>query len=212
MIGKLVLLVALANAACLRSTEYRCTSDSQCDPAGHCEPSGFCSVADPSCASGSRYSDTAGANANQCVGSGPDDHDAGLDPDGGGSCPMGYVAVPMGQAGHRYLLRTSSNAWTSQRDACSSGATYLAIPDDAAELAAITSLASQRVWIGISDRATENTFLTVKDTAALYLPWEPGAPGGDDRDDCVEAIAGDPARINDERCDRDKPAVCECEP
>jgi Lectin C-type domain len=207
-------MLALAHTACLRATEFHCTTNAQCDPNGTCQPSGYCSIPDGTCLSGSRYTDVAGDQSNQCVGGdGQPGGDAGGDalPDGDGRCPSGYAALPNVQGDHRYLRITNARQWDAQRSSCATAAnTYLAIPDDAQELAAITSLAAARVWLGITDEAMEGTFVTVRATPAIFLPWMDDAPGGDSRDDCVEGIPT--TEINDERCNRDRPAVCECEP
>lgn len=207
--------IAVAQSGCLRTTEFHCTTSAQCDPNGTCESNGYCSIPDDTCFGGARYTDASGDVANQCVG-GQGGSDAGSDgttmppPDGDGKCPAGYTAMTNGQGDHRYLRIANARQWDEQRTACAGANTYLAIPDDAAELAAITSLGAGRVWLGITDEATEGTFLTVRGAAAVFLPWQEDAPGGDSRDDCVEGIPT--TEINDERCDRDRVAVCECEP
>jgi hypothetical protein len=73
-------LVVLACAAgCIRgSNGFHCETAEQCAGAGAgatCEATGFCSVADSSCASGSRYGSLSGPLAGQCVGA----PDAGID-------------------------------------------------------------------------------------------------------------------------------------
>jgi hypothetical protein len=94
---------------------------------------------------------------------------------------------------------------------------YLAIPDNAAELMAITTAAAAaRTWIGIEDQQTEGTYVTVKGSAATYLPWntatgEPDNPGGGGGEDCVSALMATPTIATD-RCNLTYPAVCECEP
>jgi Lectin C-type domain len=206
------IIAVLAQVSCMRATEFHCTTSGQCDPNGTCERTGYCSIPDGACPSGSRYTDAAGDEANQCVGGGGGGDAAGdVPPDGDTRCPVGYAGLANGQGNHRYLRIASSRQWDDQRSACANAAnTYLAIPDDAVELAAITTLGAGRVWLGLTDEATEGTFLTVRGAAATFLPWEPGAPGGDGRDDCVEGIPT--TELNDERCDRDRPAICECEP
>jgi hypothetical protein len=73
-------LVVLACAAgCIRgSNGFHCETAEQCAGAGAgatCEATGFCSVADSSCASGSRYGSLSGPLAGQCVAP----PDAGID-------------------------------------------------------------------------------------------------------------------------------------
>jgi len=111
-------------------------------------------------------------------------------------------------------MATTEN-WQLQVNAClaESQFAYLAIPDDAAELAALDMLAgsASSYWVGIDDLTTEGTFLTVKNVPATFLPWDPPAP--DDAgpgEDCVEAITAI-AKLDDQRCTTQLPAICECD-
>lgn len=72
----------LLSAGCQSDAVFECQSDDQCVSSGApgmCQPSGYCSFADPECASGFRYGDSAAPGlAGQCV-----------EPVGGGSTGMG---------------------------------------------------------------------------------------------------------------------------
>lgn len=75
-------LGALATGCNYGTAAYHCTSDEQCQ-GGRCElaEGGMCSHPDPSCPSGRRFGDVAGAQSNDCVGG--EGIDAGPDsPDG----------------------------------------------------------------------------------------------------------------------------------
>ena len=75
-----------------------------------------------------------------------------------------------------------------------------------------TLAATNVFWVGITDAATENTFLTVKGTAQTFLPWAAGAPdNGPPPENCVEIVSAS-SQINDERCSTQLTAICECEP
>ena len=209
-------LIALLSAGCLRATEYHCTSSDQCGTGGTCQASGYCSFNDSSC--GQRYGAEAGPYANQCVGGGGT-VDAGTDAfvpsDASNHCPSGFATITGGTPGHRYKAQPTTQNWQLQVNACLAESTfaYLAIPDDAGELAALDSLAgaSASYWVGIDDLTTEGTFVTVKNMPATFLPWNPPAP--DDAgpgEDCVEAITA-LAKFNDQRCNMQLPAICECE-
>jgi hypothetical protein len=63
---------------CLRTTQYRCATDTECGGGGTCESVGYCSFTDSSCADGRRFGDLSGPYANTCVGGGGGD-DAGID-------------------------------------------------------------------------------------------------------------------------------------
>jgi hypothetical protein len=210
-------LIALWSAGCLRATEYRCTSSDQCGTGGTCQTSGYCSFADSSC--GQRYGAQAGPYADQCVGGGGG-LDAGTDAfvpgDAANHCPSSFTTIAGGTPGHRYKAQPATQNWQLQVNACIAQSTfaYLAIPDDATELAALDTLAggaSATYWVGIDDLTTEGTFLTVKNAPATFLPWDPPAP--DDAgpgEDCVEAVTA-LAKFNDQRCNMQLPAICECE-
>jgi hypothetical protein len=166
---------------------------------------------------GRRYGDFSGSYSKQCVG---DEMMADGGIDGLGSdappagCPATYATLP--NAGtHVYKLTANAGLWSTQRDRCAADGAYLAIPDDAAELTAITTAsAAQRTWVGISDTMTEGTYRTVKNVTATFLPWNTAAGEPDDTmggQDCVSALMANPL-IQTDKCGDTLPAVCECEP
>ena len=215
----LFLLVLIASAGCLRKTEFRCEADEDCTgTGGKCEVTQFCSFSDTGCANGQRYGDFAGTFSGHCVGELPMD-DAGIDdgpdidtPPGG--CPATYATLPNAGA-HVYLRVTNNASWTTQRDRCVTDGAYLAIPDNEAELTAITTAgAATLTWVGISDTMTEGNYQTVKNSAATYLPWDTAGGEPDDTmggQDCVSAQMANPL-IQTDKCQDANIAVCECEP
>lgn len=219
----IVVTFALGSAACLRGTEYRCSSNTECGAGGTCESVGFCSFPDMDCSSGERFGDSAGALANQCTGmtgidggliDGPLIDGPMIDAPPAG-CPGNYATIAGGQGTHRYRVLPSGN-WNQQQSMCvaTTSSAYLAIPDDLGELQAIATLAgAQRFWLGITDAATEGTWLTTKGVPATFLPWAPGEPNmsGNNQDDFVEGITAT-SQINDERSNTQNVAICECEP
>ncbi len=217
----LVLTFALGSSACLRGTEYRCSSNAECGTGGTCESVGFCSFPDGTCTSGERFADSAGALANQCTGTAgtdggltdaPQIDGAMIDAPSTG-CPGNYLTITGGQGTHRYRVLTSGN-WNQLNDQCkaTTSSAYLAIPDDAGELLALAAVAGQpEFWVGITDSATEGTWLNTKGAVQTFLPWAPGAPAmGNNQDDCATAISA--TQIRDERCNQGRVGVCECEP
>ena len=205
---------ALLSSSCLRDTSFRCSTSADCGQGGTCERGvGYCSVTDTGCASGSRFSSSAGPYAGQCVGEdAPADAPIVDAPIAG--CPSNFMAIVGGQGTHVYRSIPMTSSWQQQRSLCSatSSAAYLAIPDDLAELQAISTLAAGEVWVGISDTATENVFLTVKAVPATFLPWDNNQP--DDQgpgEDCV-IIHEQSSKLRDVRCNDRFRAVCECEP
>ena len=216
-------LLALSSAACLRQTEYHCASNESCGASGQCESTGYCSVVDGNCSSGWRYGNAAGGLSGTCVGGGdmvvdapPVADDAAVPPVDAppAGCPGGYNPISGGNPGHVYRLFPAGN-WNAQRTLCSStsSSAYLAVPDDDAELLGLDTLAAAnaRYWLGITDSAVENTWRTVRGAVQTFLPWEPGAPdNAGPGEDCVEAVSAT-HKINDERCNTQLPAICECE-
>ena len=214
----LVVAFALGSSACLRGTEYRCSTNTECGAGGTCESVGFCSFPDTACTSGERFGDSAGPLANQCTGTtgpdgGPIDSPPGMIDSPLAGCPGNYVTITGGQGTHRYRTLPSGN-WNQQRDMCTAttASAYLAIPDDPGELQALATLAAQgRFWVGITDSANEGTWLNTKGAPQTFLPWENGAPqSGNNQEDCVMATS--PTEIRDDRCNQGNVAVCECEP
>lgn len=215
MRAALCLGLAAAATGCLRGTEFKCVLDADCGAGGTCEPVGFCSVPNSSCpGSGRSFSDTAGQDlASTCVSSGnpAPGPDAGIDaPIDGAGCPPDYASV--GGSAHVYK-RLASVSWDEARSGCkTSPRAYLAIPDDAGELANLaTAATAPPFWIGLDDKTTEGSFVTQKGVAATFLPWLAGEPDdGPPAEDCVNAVSS--TEIATDRCGTRHTAVCECEP
>jgi hypothetical protein len=209
-----LVLLAFVLGGCLRSTEFKCQTSAQCGTDGVCESTGYCSLPDDQC--GRRYSSSAGSLANQCVGSAMGD--AGVD---AGDIDAPIDAPPhcagfeaLSGAPHTYKLVTQTATWDAQATACSSLETtaYLAIPDDASELAALTMLAggSAPFWVGVNDRSNEGQWRTVKNAPQTFLPWAPSRPSmnPNNSNDCVRTAT---SLFTDDRCNTQLPAICECE-
>ena len=215
----LLALALVASTGCLKPPAFQCTRDSDCTRGGEqgaCEAVGRCSFADPTCTSGWRFGDLSGSVANQCVGDDGVDAGTGPDapmPDAPAGCPVSYAALPGITSTHRYRVLTTAARWTNQRAICGGepANAYLAIPDDAAELQALVSLAAADLWVGISDAATEGMYVTVQDTPAPFLPWSVGEPDNNGNQDCIRALAGS-AQLETATCGSVAIAICECEP
>jgi hypothetical protein len=205
------LLICATTTACLRKTEFHCTTDADCSGGGFCESNKFCSFTDTDCSDGRRYGDFAGSLSNQCVGS---TTDAGMvDSPGDGSasgCPNSYGTISGG--GTHLYRQVVAAQWASQRVRCEAEGAYLAVPDDMAEIQGIVGLgAAPLTWIGIHDQTTEGMFETVRGGAASFLPWLTGEPNNQGEQDCVSAIMSS-GQIQTDRCTESFVAVCECEP
>jgi len=203
---KLVVLAAVALTGCLRQTEFHCSNDTECGTQGQCESNGFCSVPDINCITGRHYTSFSGDLTNRCV--------LGPDAPGPSKCAPAFGPLP-GVPDHVYFLFTTDADYDSQKGACSvqGPGSYLAIPDDVIELAALTTLASQpSMWVGVDDELVEGNYVTSRGQPAPFLPWGAGQP--DDQppgEDCVAAIASGNT-YDDQPCSNSLRAVCECEP
>ncbi len=213
----LSIIIGTASVSCVKTTAFTCDGDSSvCSGAGaRCEADGFCSIPSSACASMFEYSDTAGSLAGQCVGGdvqpdGPQPD--GPEPDGpAGGCQAGYDTIANGTAGHKYLLVATASPWTDQQDlVCATSGGYMAIPDDLTELGAIAIKGgSTRIWLGVTDSATDGVFLDTKNLPYTALPLI----GNSQADDCATTSNGLVLDVRD--CagggQLDLPTVCECE-
>jgi hypothetical protein len=223
----ILFLVALSTTACLRTTEFHCTTNADCSATGAvCESNGYCSFADSKCSGGQRYGDLSGPVAGQCVGDVSMNPDGGVDSlttdtGGGGGCPSSYAAL--GGSAHRYRVITTTGAWASQKGVCTADGAgiYLAVPDDQAELTALVAAAAADAWVGIDDQMTEGTFKTAKgatfsSTSPLWDIGEPDAKpeaggGANPNVDCAMAKTAT-NKLSDDLCSVTYKAICECEP
>ena len=210
-----ILLLAACLVSCVKTTAFQCEGDSsRCSGTGaRCEADGFCSVPAANCSSGFQYSDTAGDLAGTCVGGEPTPDgptpDAPVDTPTG--CDADFATLTNGNAGHKYKLITVAGAWLAQQDTVcvTTHHGYLAVPDDAAELAALAGLACNvDLWVGVSDRATEGDYREVlTNTVYTSLPIDDNN-GNQNAQDCVGSKGGTTLETDD--CDVTRVVVCEC--
>ena len=217
----MALCVLALGAGCLRNPDFKCLTDAECGPSGVCELQvGFCSVPNAACVgTGRSYSDSAGQNlSNTCVPGDTPRPDAGVDapidmPPVG--CPSDFM--PVNGSVHVYKKLPGSISWDSAANtagACRriSTSAYLAVPEDAAELANIGMVAGGTpFWVGVDDIVVKGTFVTQTGMTATFLPWamnEPDQSNPPKR--CVEVLST--MEFATDRCGNGHIAVCECEP
>ncbi|MFN0250604.1 MAG: C-type lectin domain-containing protein [Kofleriaceae bacterium] len=139
--------------------------------------------------------------------------DGGGDTDGGAdgamvTCPGNYTMLVGAPTTSRYRTVNNSEGWDAAQAACLSDGHHLAIPDDENELTALyTALVTQNIWIGVTDRITEGTYLRVIGGVQSYLPWSPGEP---DPEDCI-FIDGLSALLVAQDCGSGRRYICECD-
>jgi len=102
-----------------------------------------------------------------------------------GDVPPGAVAYN----GHRYLLQSGRYFWHEARELCRRAGGHLITIADAGEdelARSITRTAGVNPWIGLTDEASEGTFVWVTGEALAYTNWEETQPddaenfGGED--------------------------------
>jgi len=215
-----LILGATALAGCLKSTSFTCSDDTSCGAGGVCEPQGVCSIADADCTSGRRFDSSAGTLAGQCTAGdlptdsgvdtttdGPTDGPTDAPPDTPVGCNGDFNTITNGNTAHKYKLISTPTDWVAQQNTvCAQQSSYMAIPDDAAELQAIYDLAGQNdLWVGVNDRITEGTFRDTKNNLYTALP----VTGNKVPDDCVHTANG--TSLDVVGCGDSKITVCECE-
>lgn len=127
------------------------------------------------------------------------------------------TTYPIAFGTHRYALGNNNLNWDTAEAGCEAEGGYLAIPDDLAENDFVRQLDAGNVWIGVTDRATEGVWLTIKgeQVPPHFENWGPNLPDGGNAEDCVQiptsagAADGD---WDDGDCPNNKRPLCECEP
>jgi hypothetical protein len=132
-------------------------------------------------------------------------------------CPPQYV--PVGETWYRFEVATS-RPWPEAADVCANDQplagpgwyTHLAVISETTEQTQLLAHVGSTpwVWIGYSDRNTENLFqwVTLEDPTAMPM-WLPGQPdNGSGDQNCVRLGA---AGLDDNFCTVSHPYVCECD-
>lgn len=120
---------------------------------------------------------------------------------------QGYTLVA-GPAGY-YRPVTANASWLTAQADCTNdvaGATHLIVLSTPAES---TYMLARLGWIGLSDRITEGTFVTVTAEIGDQRPFSSGQPdNGGGNEDCVHMK---PDGLDDDQCGNTHRYVCECD-
>ncbi|XP_075967259.1 CD209 antigen-like protein A isoform X2 [Anarhichas minor] len=113
-----------------------------------------------------------------------------------------------------YLLSTRTDSWEESRKDCRDKGADLVIIDSLEVQKFISSIVTDRTWIGLSDRDEEGTWKWVDGTPLTEAYWHaPPDNGGDNpplgEEDCVEIINDPGRKWNDLRCHRSLQWICE---
>jgi hypothetical protein len=112
-------------------------------------------------------------------------------------------------AGRKYITRTSAATWAAAKADCESIGAYLAVISDLTENDNVDGNFLGDSWIGLSDQATENTFVWVNGSTDAYRQWGNGAPHGNNTGrNCVMVNVD----WQDVDCTSTKQYACECDP
>jgi hypothetical protein len=189
------------------SETYACEIDADCESGRVCGPNGYCVVASTGNGGLDARVDSMSAPIDA-----PAAPDAPPDADPFVAIAMqcvaqGYtlVAAPNGY----YRPVTSSATWLNAQADCKgdvAGATHLIVLSTPAEA---TYMLTKLGWIGLSDRITENTFVTVTGETGDQRPFSSGQPdNGSGSEDCVQ-MKND--GLDDDQCNSTHRYVCECD-
>lgn len=106
-----------------------------------------------------------------------------------------------------YRVGASETGWDTAETDCEADGGHLIIIDAAEEHDAVHARVAADVWIGLSDRITEGTYVTVTGAAPAYDGWS-GSPPNNTGEDCV-MISGLDGRWEDKDCPSARAFVCE---
>jgi hypothetical protein len=203
--NRLMLGLLACVAACFpsRLERYACDTNAECEAGRTCASFGYCVEGS---VDGGSTNDTADHDASNVS------TDAGAMPDAdllAMKCPAAGYAYAAGPGGY-YRVVTGGASWTAALTACAAdvpGSTHLIVLSTPAE---VTYMATQLGWIGLSDRTTENQFVTVTGETGDQRPWASGQPdNGSGGEDCVQMKSG--GQLDDDQCGNSHRYVCECD-
>ena len=125
----------------------------------------------------------------------------------------GYAPIMNGQPGSRYRLLIATT-WLPAEIQCEVHGAHLVVLGDSNERDAILEMVAPSaadLWIGMSDRRTNGSFLDVTGDSSQYFEWDSGEPVSGS--DCVLLIVGGGShgKFRTQNCSTVNVAVCECD-
>lgn len=137
-------------------------------------------------------------------------------------CPLGYAAI--NGSSTQYRIIETSATWAAAAADCNNdelvgpitGHTHLVVVGSAAEKTVLTNQFSGNTWVGLTDQATEGTFVwvTAENTngfpmVGMQPPWDAGDPDGGTAENCVRFKNS--FDFEDKPCTDANSYVCECD-
>ncbi|XP_059409022.1 CD209 antigen-like [Carassius carassius] len=115
-----------------------------------------------------------------------------------------------------FFMSTESKSWSDSRQYCRDRGADLVIINTEEKQRFISSLVSERVWIGLSDRENEGIMKWVDNSTLNQGFWLKGEPNNDGNEDCIELNFNrekpgwSPLNSwNDDVCSETKKGICE---
>lgn len=126
------------------------------------------------------------------------------------TCNASYTFEPTLTSSYRRVA--TATAWLPAEQNCEADGGHLVVITSQAEEDHVIALAQGLdTWIGISDRATEASWIWVTDTEFTYDDFASGQPGNNNNptvdQDCGEWGIG----WHDDLCSTPNPFICECD-
>uniref|UniRef100_A0A9J7Z1L2 Si:ch73-343l4.8 n=1 Tax=Cyprinus carpio carpio TaxID=630221 RepID=A0A9J7Z1L2_CYPCA len=113
-------------------------------------------------------------------------------------------------------MSTELKSWSDSRQYCRDCGADLVIINTEEKQRFISSLVSERVWIGLSDREQEGIMKWVDNSTLKQGFWLKGEPNNTDNEDCIELnynrgkTGWSPLNSwNDDQCSAKKKGICE---
>lgn len=124
-------------------------------------------------------------------------------------CAASYAYV-YGQSHYRFAV--GADRWDSAELACEADGrgSHLVVFNDSPEMNAIEGLAGIVIWVGLSDRITDGTFLDVMGEIPLFKPQWQNLDPSFQGPGCVQ-FDPNSRLIHDAACTTQLPYVCECD-
>lgn len=124
-------------------------------------------------------------------------------------CTLKGYTVDAATGGY-YRISAVAKKWTDAQAECKADvtdATHLIVLSNAAE---VTFVSSHLGWVGLSDIATEGTFVNVTGETPDERPFANGQPdNGGGNENCVQM--NNPGKLDDDQCGNTHKFVCECD-
>ncbi|XP_023806966.1 C-type lectin domain family 17, member A-like [Oryzias latipes] len=119
-------------------------------------------------------------------------------------CPARWI----GFGSSCYFFSLESKSWDEARKSCKANEADLVVINTVEEKTFLFEFRDKRVWIGLTDKVQEGTWIWVDGSPLTLQFWESGMPDSYRDEDCVE-IRNTPGSWNDQSCEASLQWICE---